>query len=142
MTARNGVEGSPATGPILVTGGFGLVGSATVKRLAELGHTVVVADLPTPANRSAAASLPAGVSVRWVDLTDDEQTRHLVADTAAAVIIHLAAIIPPLIYRQRRLARRVNVDATAGLIWGAGLSRGQGEAAAVTVATAAASVAR
>ena len=32
------------------------------------------------------------------------------------MIIHLAAVIPPVIYRQPELARRVNVDATVGLL--------------------------
>ena len=103
-------------GTVLVTGGFGLVGSATVRRLAELGRTVVVADLGSPANREAQAGLPAGVTARWVDLTDAEQTAELVADVAPEAIIHLAAIIPPGIYKNRSLARKVNVDATATLV--------------------------
>lgn len=104
------------SGTVLVTGGFGLVGSATVARLAELGRTVVVADLETPANQTAAARLPRGVSVRWADLTNGEQTARVVADVAPEVIIHLAAMIPPTIYKARALARRVNVDATATLV--------------------------
>lgn len=103
-------------GTVLVTGGFGLVGSATVRRLSELGRTVVVADLDTPANRGAAAKLPPGVTVKWVDLTDPDQTARVVADVAPAAIIHLAALIPPAIYQNRALARRVNVDATATLV--------------------------
>ena len=101
---------------VLVTGGFGLVGSATVRRLAELRRPVVVADLDSPANREAQATLPAGVTARWVDLTYPEQTAELVADVAPEVIIHLAAIIPPGIYKNRSLARKVNVDATASLV--------------------------
>ncbi|RZT12138.1 nucleoside-diphosphate-sugar epimerase [Mycobacterium sp. BK558] len=103
-------------GTVLVTGGFGLVGSATVRRLAELGRTVVVADLDTPANRKAAEQLPGGVTVHWADLTDAEQAGRLVAEVAPEVIVHLAAIIPPGIYKNRALARRVNVDATATLL--------------------------
>ena len=103
-------------GTVLVTGGFGLVGSATVRRLSELGRTVVVADLDTPANRAAVAQLPTGVTVKWVDLTDADQTARVVADVAPAAIIHLAALIPPAIYKNRALARRVNVDATTTLV--------------------------
>ena len=47
------------TEKVLVTGGFGLVGSQTVRRLVDDGHRVVVTDLGTPAQRKAAASLPA-----------------------------------------------------------------------------------
>lgn len=102
--------------PILVTGGFGLVGSATVRRLAADGRQVVAADLDTPANRKAADGLPAGVQVRWIDLTDATQVERLLADVSPAAIIHLAAVIPPGIYRNPTLARKVNVDATATLV--------------------------
>ena len=101
---------------VLVTGGFGLVGSATVRQLAVDGRRVVIADLETPANVKKANALPAGVETRWTDLTDPEQVQRLVTDVAPAAIIHLAAIIPPLIYRNAKLARRVNVEATATLV--------------------------
>lgn len=101
---------------VLVTGGFGLVGSATVKRLAADGRRVVVADLDTPANRKKAKKLPAGVEVRWADLTDTAEVERLLADVAPATIIHLAAVIPPPIYRNAKLARKVNVGATAALV--------------------------
>ncbi len=104
------------SGTVLVTGGFGLVGSATVRRFTELGRRVVVADLDTAANRKAADELPAGVKVQWVDLTDADHTARVIAEVAPAAIIHLAAMIPPAIYRNRPLARRVNVDATATLV--------------------------
>jgi nucleoside-diphosphate-sugar epimerase len=103
-------------GTVLVTGGFGLVGSATVRQLAADGRKVVAADLDTPANRKAIKKLPAGVEVRWADLTDPDQVERLVSEVSPAAIIHLAAIIPPLIYRNPKLARRVNVDATATLV--------------------------
>lgn len=101
---------------VLVTGGFGLVGSATVRRLAAEGRRVVATDLDTPANRKALAKLPEGVEARWADLTDPDQVQRLVSDVAPQAIIHLAAIIPPLIYRNAKLARRVNVDATETLV--------------------------
>jgi nucleoside-diphosphate-sugar epimerase len=101
---------------VLVTGGFGLVGSATVRRLAADGRQVVATDLGTAANRKAGEALPAGVQARWADLTDPADVDRLVAEVAPAAVIHLAAIIPPGIYRNAALARRVNVDATATLV--------------------------
>ena len=101
---------------VLVTGAFGLVGTATVKHLAGLGRRVVATDLDIAANRRAAASLPAGVTARWADLTDPDQVQTLLPEVAPAVIIHLAAIIPPLCYAKPALARSVNVDATANLV--------------------------
>src|ERR1700737_4659098 len=101
---------------VLVTGGFGLVGSATVRRLAAIGRQVVATDLDTPANRKAAKALPSGVEVRWTDLTDADQVQRLISDVPPAAIIHLAAIIAPAIYRVPQIARRVNVEATATLV--------------------------
>src|SRR6185312_13543407 len=102
------------TEKVLVTGGFGLVGSQTVRRLAAEGHQVIASDLGTEEQRKA--SLPDGVEVRWADLTDPAEVNRLVAETAPTVVIHLAAVIPPVIYRQPELARRVNVDATVTLL--------------------------
>ena len=101
---------------VLVTGGFGLVGSATVLQLAADNRRVVIADLETPGNVKKAQALPGRVEVRWTDLTDPDQVQRLVSEVAPAAIIHLAAIIPPLIYRNARLARRVNVEATATVV--------------------------
>jgi nucleoside-diphosphate-sugar epimerase len=104
--------------PVLVTGAFGLVGSALVRHLAAAGREVVATDLHVPANRAAAARLAnaATVRVRWADLTDTTQVPALVADTAPSAIVHLAAMIPPFCYRRPALARAVNVEATETLL--------------------------
>jgi nucleoside-diphosphate-sugar epimerase len=102
--------------PVLVTGGFGLVGSATVRQLAAAGRQVVATDLDTEVNRNAAQALPDGAEARWADLTNDAEVDRLVAEVSPAAIIHLAAVIPPGIYRNATLARKVNVDATAALV--------------------------
>ncbi|GAY17742.1 NAD(P)-dependent oxidoreductase [Mycobacterium sp. shizuoka-1] len=101
---------------VLVTGAFGLVGSATVKQLAAAGRHVVATDLGTEATRKAAANLPAGVAVHWADLTDAAEVATLLAEVSPAAVIHLAAVIPPLCYAKPRLAYQVNVGATANLV--------------------------
>ncbi len=104
------------TDTVLVTGAFGLVGSATVHRLAADGRRVVATDLDSPANQKAAAALPVGVTVRFADLTDPSAVGALIADVAPSTIIHLAAVIPPFIYQRRGLAEKVNVEATGTLL--------------------------
>ncbi len=96
---------------VLVTGAFGLVGPETVRRFAADGWRVVAT-----AHRNADEEFPAGVETRWADLTDPAQVHRVVSDVSPAVIVHLAAVIPPLVYRDAALARRVNVDATAALV--------------------------
>jgi len=104
------------TGTVLVTGGFGLVGSQTVKRLTADGRQVVVADLDTGANRKKAGALPDSVAVKWADLTDPAAVDRLVSEVSPSAIVHLAAVIPPPLYRNPGLARKVNVDATVALV--------------------------
>jgi nucleoside-diphosphate-sugar epimerase len=101
---------------VLVTGAFGLVGSAVLRQLIADGRDVVATDLDIPAYREAAAKLPKSVQVRYVDLTDPAAVGDLVGTVKPAAIIHLAAVIPPLIYGHRELARKVNVEATGHLL--------------------------
>jgi nucleoside-diphosphate-sugar epimerase len=101
---------------VLVTGGLGLVGSQTVRRLVEIGQRVVATDLDTPANRKAAGRMPGSVEFRWADLTDSAQVERLLSEVAPDAIVHLAAVIAPAIYPIPKVARRVNVDATANLV--------------------------
>jgi nucleoside-diphosphate-sugar epimerase len=96
---------------VLVTGAFGLVGPETVRRFAADGWHVVAT-----AHRNANEEFPAGVETRWADLTDPAQVDRLVSEVSPAVIVHLAAVIPPSVYRDAKLARGVNVDATAALV--------------------------
>jgi nucleoside-diphosphate-sugar epimerase len=101
---------------VLVTGAFGLVGSAMVKRLAADGRRVIATGRDTVANRKKANRLPVGVDVRWADLTNSADVNRLVADVSSTVIIHLAAVIPPTTYRDASFARKVHVDGTASLV--------------------------
>jgi nucleoside-diphosphate-sugar epimerase len=115
-TEHGDFDRKPMSKTVLVTGAFGLVGSATVKRLAADGRRVVATDFGTPAHRKAAPALPAGACARWADLTDPAAVNRLISEVSPTAIVHLAAVIPPLIYRDANLARKVNVDATAALV--------------------------
>lgn len=105
---------------VLVTGAFGLVGTAMVKRLAADGRRVVATGRLSRANRRAAQNLPSGVDVQWADLTKPADVDRLVCDVSPTAIIHLAAVIPPGIYRDATFARKVNVGGTAALARAAG----------------------
>jgi D-erythronate 2-dehydrogenase len=100
---------------VLVTGAFGLVGSATVKRLVADGQQVVATDLDLPAHRKAEAQFT-GAEIRYADLTDAEAVDVLVSTVAPTAIVHLAAVIAPHCYRRHEIARKVNVDGTGYLV--------------------------
>ncbi|MDO3333960.1 NAD-dependent epimerase/dehydratase family protein [Mycobacteroides abscessus] len=106
------------TESILVTGAFGLVGTATVEKLSIDGRRVTATDLDTLANRKKADTLT-GAQVRWADLTDEQSVATLLSEIRPTVIVHLAAMIPPMCYARPDVARRVNVDATRSLVYAA-----------------------
>src|ERR1700761_6662400 len=116
MHFRGGTGATSMTETVLVTGAFGLVGSAAVRQLRADGRRVVATDLDIPANRKKAAGLLPAADVRWTDLTDPVAVAALLRDVSPAAVIHLAAIIPPVCYARPALPRRVNVDATGFLI--------------------------
>lgn len=99
------------SGTVLITGAFGLVGADTVRRFAAEGWRVIAT-----AHRRAYDELPPRVETRWTDLTDPAQVRTVVSEVSPDVIVHLAAVIPPLVYRDAGFARRLNVGATAALV--------------------------
>lgn len=96
---------------VLITGAFGLVGQDTVKRFAADGWRVIAM-----AHRNVDAGWPPGVEVRRADLTEPGEVESLMAEVSPDAVVHLAAVIPPLIYRDAKFARNVNVDATAALL--------------------------
>ncbi len=106
------------TGTVLVTGAFGLVGSAVVQQCVDDGRQVVATDLDLPGNRKKARRVATSdlVEVRWVDLTAPDAAAALVASVDPGAIVHLAAVIPPACYAHRSLACRVNVDAARALL--------------------------
>jgi nucleoside-diphosphate-sugar epimerase len=101
---------------VLVTGAFGLVGCAMVKHLACDDRRVIATGRISSRNCKIAQRFPAGVAIRWADLTESASIDELISETAPTVIIHLAAVIPPGIYRDATFARRVNVDGTAAVV--------------------------
>jgi nucleoside-diphosphate-sugar epimerase len=99
---------------VLVTGAFGIVGKSTVEELVHQGHHVHIFDLPTRKNKHMAGSLPDNIAVCWGDVTHAPDLENVV--TGMDVIIHLAAVIPPLADKKPLLAEKVNVTGTTNLI--------------------------
>ena len=98
------------SGTVLITGGSGLVGSPTVAQFAAAGWNVVAT-----AHRTTVDS-PPGVTIRRTDLTDRADVERAVSEVSPDVIVHLAAVIPPQIYRDPAMGHRVNVGATETLV--------------------------
>jgi nucleoside-diphosphate-sugar epimerase len=104
--------------PVLVTGALGTIGQRVVRRLAGQSHDVVAADLDTRANRRIGAELSALPRVRRIalDLTDADAVGAQLRAIAPRAVLHFAAAIPPLAYRNPALSARVNVGGTRAVV--------------------------
>lgn len=112
---------SRAADTVLVSGGFGQVGTRVVEILLGRGRTVVAADLRTEkvtaaADDLASRSWPGRLIVAYADLLDAGSTAELVEEHRPGAIVHLAAMYSPPSYRNPRLARRINVEGTGNLV--------------------------
>ncbi|MGV0161865.1 NAD-dependent epimerase/dehydratase family protein [Mycobacterium colombiense] len=106
---------------VLVTGAFGQVGKRCTQILLERGRTVVAMDLRndnTVATEKelAAGGYPGTLIPAYTDLLDADALSELVATHAPEAVVHLAAVVSPLSYRNPGLARRVNVGGTENLL--------------------------
>lgn len=103
---------------VLVTGAFGNIGGETLSVLLQRGHQVVATDRRTKGNLAVEARLRklGDFTTEWADITDQAQMEQLVQGVAPDCLIHLAALIPPGIYFDAELARKVNLDGTRYLI--------------------------
>jgi nucleoside-diphosphate-sugar epimerase len=97
---------------ILVTGGYGNVGSHTLPELVRRGHEVRCLSLPGSAERRIARRLR--VQTAWGDVSDAGLVARAVSDVDT--VVHLAALIPPGADEQPERARQTNVDGTAAVI--------------------------
>src|ERR1700727_1434895 len=106
---------------IVVTGAFGQIGKRCAQILLDRGRTVIAVDLrndktvAVEQEWSASASSGALISA-YVDLTDAEAVHELIATHQPGAIVHLAALLSPLSYRNPTLARKVNVGGTGNLL--------------------------
>jgi len=99
---------------ILLTGAFGNIGVSTLKALAGRGHRVRCFDLPTRTNREIAETFGPSIEVHWGDICKLSDVARAVA--GMDVVLHIAAIIPPLSESKPEMARAVNVGGTKNII--------------------------
>ena len=97
---------------ILVTGGFGNIGSHTLPELLRRGHQVRVLSRLTTPSRKLAGQL--SCETVWGDITNPSVVERATAGVDA--VIHLAALIPPEADERPDEARATNVDGTANVI--------------------------
>lgn len=100
---------------ILITGGYGNIGVMVVRESLKRGHTVTVFEVKNKANeKKARAYEKRGVTTRFGDIRNLDDVKAAV--TGQDVVIHMAAILPPVSDRHPELCHQVNVGGTQNII--------------------------
>ncbi|WP_216916588.1 NAD-dependent epimerase/dehydratase family protein [Nocardia noduli] len=106
---------------VLVTGAFGQVGRRCCETLLSRGRRVIALGRHTDtavtvAGKLAGLALPGRLLPAYVDILDSAAVRTVVTEYRPDAIVHLAAVLAPVSYRNPGLARRINVEGTRNLV--------------------------
>jgi len=99
---------------VLLTGAFGNIGRHTLRELLRQGYRVRCFDVPSNANRRAAAEFHGRVEVVWGDICSSDNVRAALDGQHA--VIHNAAIIPSASEKRPEIAKAVNIDGTRHVV--------------------------
>lgn len=99
---------------VLLTGAFGNVGLSTLKELLKKEYQIRVFEISNRKNRKLAKKFKNRIEIIWGDLRNKEDVYKAVQDQD--IVIHLAAIIPPLADANPNLAESVNVGGTKNIL--------------------------
>lgn len=99
---------------ILLTGAFGNVGLSTLNELIKRNYNIRVFDIKTKRNKKLANRFRKDIEIFWGDLRNFKNVEKAVSDRD--VVIHVAAIIPPLADKKPKFAESVNIGGTANII--------------------------
>lgn len=99
---------------VLVTGTFGVVGTAVIQGLIKEKHQVRCFDIRNSRTRRIARRFGKKIKIIWGDIRNEEIVKEIIKDQE--VVIHLAFILPPLVNQKPEFAREVNVTGTKNLI--------------------------
>jgi nucleoside-diphosphate-sugar epimerase len=101
---------------ILLTGASGTVGKEVLRQLCESGaeSEITVFDLKTKYSKSLFRKYAERINVFFGDLSAKNDISKVCSDKD--IVIHLAAIIPPLADKDPALAKAVNVTGTSNLV--------------------------
>jgi len=87
---------------ILLTGAFGNVGLSTLKELLKRNHDIRVFDIKNKRNKRLATKYKKGIEIVWGDLRNYKDVERAVYDRD--IVVHVAAIIPPLADKKPKFA--------------------------------------
>ncbi|TXT60963.1 MAG: hypothetical protein BAJALOKI3v1_850008 [Promethearchaeota archaeon] len=99
---------------ILLTGAFGIVGREVLDTLIRRGYEVRIFEIKNFNNWTTSLGYVKNAEIFWGDIRKEEDVKNALKDIG--IVIHLAAIIPPLADKNPDLAYSVNFGGTMNLI--------------------------
>ena len=99
---------------VLLTGSFGNVGLSTLEELIKKNYCIRVLELKNKKNRRIASKYKDRVDIIWGDLRNPQNVEKAV--DGQDVVIHTAAIIPPLADKKPKFAESINVGGTKNIL--------------------------
>jgi len=99
---------------VLLTGAFGNVGLGALDALIEKGYKIRATDIKTRKNLRLSNKYKNKAEIIWCDIRNHEEVVKLVE--GQDVVIHVAAIIPPLADEKPLMAESINVGGTFNII--------------------------
>jgi len=99
---------------VLLTGAFGNVGISTLKELLNRDYDIRVFEVDNRKNRDIAKKFKNRIEVMWGDLRNKVDVNKAVQNQD--IVIHLAAIIPPLADADPELTESVNIGGTKNIL--------------------------
>ncbi|UCC19678.1 MAG: NAD(P)-dependent oxidoreductase [Promethearchaeota archaeon] len=99
---------------ILLTGAFGNVGLSTLKEMLNRKYEIRIFDIKNKRNKRLANKYKKDVEIVWGDLRSYKDVEKAVSDRE--IVIHVAAVIPPLADKKPKFAESVNVGGTENII--------------------------
>ncbi len=99
---------------VLVTGGLGRLGTTICETLINEGFQVRIFDLDNAENRKNARLLYDKAEIHWGDIIDADSVRG--ALEGIDIVVHMAAVLPPVAGQRPELATRVNIGGTRILV--------------------------
>lgn len=100
---------------ILLTGASGNIGYQTLKQLIEKDkYNITAFDIDSKSSRKKLEPLRDKINIIYGSITDAKKVEEVVKDYD--IIIHLAAIIPPMSDKKPKLAYQVNYEGTKNIV--------------------------
>lgn len=99
---------------ILLTGAAGSIGFETLKQLVEKDYTIYALDLPSKRSKKLLKKYQDKINVIYGSIMDTNLIKEVIKKVD--VVIHLAAIIPPLADNEPILTRNINFLGTKNII--------------------------